>query len=157
MADATNQPSAASFYAGKSSVTWRTAVRWLFAVFYAFAGYKHIADPAPFLKIMPPWVPAPEATVFWTGVAEIFGAIGLAQPWSDAGRRAAAIGLALYAVCVFPANINHFAMDMARADGGWGLAYHVPRMIAQPLIVWLALWAGGVTDWPLHRRRSRIS
>ena len=95
--------------------------------------------------------------MLWTGIAEILGAIGLAQPWSKRTRRAAGIGLALYAVCVFPANINHFAIDMARADGGWGLAYHVPRMFAQPLLVWLALWGGGVTDWPLRRRRSRIS
>ena len=28
---------------------------------------------------------------------------------------------------------------MARPDGGWGLAYHVPRMLAQPLLV---LWTG---------------
>ncbi|HAD18241.1 MAG TPA: hypothetical protein DCF81_15395, partial [Erythrobacter sp.] len=67
-------------------------------------------------------------------------------------RRAGAIGLAAYAVCVFPPNIHHFALDMARADGGFGLGYHIPRMIAQPILVWLALWTGGVTDWPLHRR-----
>ncbi len=135
-------------------MTWRAALRWLLAAFYAFAGYKHIADPSPFVSIVPLWVPAPGAMVFWTGIAEIVGAIGLAQPWSQRAKRAAAIGLALYAVCVFPANVNHFAMDMARADGGWGLAYHVPRMFAQPLLVWLALWAGGVTDWPLRRRNS---
>jgi uncharacterized membrane protein len=48
--------------------------------------------------------------------------------------------LALYALCVWPANINHFMLDMARADGGLGLAYHVPRMFAQPLIIWMAVW-----------------
>ncbi len=31
-------------------------------------------------------------------------------------------------------------LDMARRDGGLGLAYHVPRMFAQPLIIALALW-----------------
>ena len=54
-------------------------------------------------------------------------------------RAAAGWGLALYALCVWPANINHFIMDMARPDGGLGLAYHVPRMIAQPVIIWLAI------------------
>ena len=135
-------------------MSWRAVMRWLLAVFYAFAGYKHLTDPGPFLTIMPIWAPAHDAIVLWTGVAEILGAIGLAQPWSAKLRRAAGIGLASYAVCVFPANINHFAMDMARADSGWGLAYHVPRMFAQPLLVWLALWAGGVTDWPFRRRKS---
>ena len=43
-------------------------------------------------------------------------------------------------------------MDLAREDGGAGLAYHVPRMVAQPIIVWLALWVGEVTNWPFPRR-----
>ena len=116
------------------------------------AGYFHLTAPAPFLRIMPGWVPAPEAVVLLTGLAELLGAIGLAQPLSPTLRRAAAIGLALYALCVWPANANHMLMDMARADQGWGLAYHVPRMLAQPLIVWAALWAGEVTDWPFARR-----
>ena len=87
-----------------------------------------------------------------TGIAELLGAAALLQPWSLRLRRAGAIGLALYAICVFPANINHFAMDMAREDGGLGLAYHIPRMFAQPVIVWLALWCGEVIDWPFRRR-----
>ncbi|WP_114521671.1 DoxX family protein [Altererythrobacter sp. ZODW24] len=127
--------------------------RLLLAAFYSFAGYAHIADPDPFLLITPDWVPMPRAVVIWTGVAELAGAVALLQSWSKQLRRAGAIGLALYAVCVFPANINHFAMDMAREDGGAGLAYHVPRMIAQPVIIWLSLWAGEVINWPLRLRR----
>jgi uncharacterized membrane protein len=130
----------------------RHTLRWLLAAFYAFAGYVHLANPAPFLSIMPTWVPAPEAVVLWTGIAELLGAAALAQWTSVSLRRAGAIGLALYAVCVFPANIHHFALDLARPGGGLGLGYHAPRMIAQPLVVWLALWTGGVTDWPLRRR-----
>jgi uncharacterized membrane protein len=120
----------------------RTAMRWLLAAFYALAGVIHLARPAPFLTIMPAFVPAPEAVVLWTGVAEILGAIGLVQPVSKPLRRAAGWGLALYALCVWPANINHFMLDMARPDGGLGLAYHVPRMIAQPVVIGLALWVG---------------
>ena len=130
----------------------RSASRWLLALFYALAGYLHLVRPEPFLTIMPDWVPAAEAVVWWTGIAELLGAAALAQPWSLDLRKAGAVGLALYAVCVFPANINHFAMDMAREDGGLGLAYHLPRMTAQPVLVWLALWVGGVTDWPQRRR-----
>ena len=130
----------------------RSASRWLLALFYALAGYLHLVRPEPFLTIMPDWVPAAEAVVWWTGIAELLGAAALAQPWSLDLRKAGAVGLALYAVCVFPANINHFAMNMAREDGGLGLAYHLPRMTAQPVLVWLALWVGGVTDWPQRRR-----
>lgn len=130
----------------------RTVLRILLAAFYAVAGYFHLASPGPFLQIMPGWVPWPEQIVLGTGIAEVLGAIALAQPWHRALRRAGGIGLALYAVCVFPANINHFALDLAKADGGFGLSYHVPRMFAQPVLVWLALWTGGVTNWPLARR-----
>jgi uncharacterized membrane protein len=129
----------------------KAVLRWVLAAFYFAAGVIHLARPAPFLTIMPGWVPAPEAVVLWTGVAEILGAAALVQPWSSSLRRAGGWGLALYALCVWPANINHFALDIARADGGLGLAYHVPRMFAQPAIIWLALWVGDCL--PLRRRR----
>ena len=130
----------------------RRVIRLLLAIFYAAAGSLHLARPEPFLSIMPPWVPMAEAVVFWTGIAELLGAAALLQSISMPLRRAGAIGLALYAVCVFPANIHHFALDMARPDGGLGLGYHIPRMFAQPLVVWLTLWSGGATDWPFRRR-----
>lgn len=130
----------------------QSALRLLLAVFYAYAGYAHIAAPGPFLAITPDWVPLPQAVIYWTGIAEIAGAIALAQPFSQALRKWGGAGLALYALCVWPANINHFAMDLAKADAGitegvLGLGYHIPRMIAQPVLIWLALWLGGVTDW----------
>lgn len=133
----------------------RPALRWLLAALYVVAGYFHLAAPEPFLRIMPLWVPLAEEVVRWTGVAELLGAIALAQPWWERLRRAGGIGLALYAVGVFPANVNHFALDLARPDGGWGLAYHLPRMALQPMLVWLALWTGGVTNWPFARRPIR--
>lgn len=132
----------------------RTILRWLLGALFLVAGYFHLAQPQPFVDVTPDWVPAKEAAVFWTGIAEALGALALLQPRSARLRRIGGIGLALYAVCVFPANINHFALDMARADGGLGLAYHIPRMLLQPVLVWLALWSGGVTDWPFSRRPS---
>lgn len=131
----------------------RTTLTYLLAIFYAYAGYRHIVAPGPFLQITPDFVPLPDWVVWLTGIAEIAGAIALAQPWSHKLRQAGGIGLALYALCVWPANVNHMAMDMESADGGFGLAYHVPRMIAQPVIIWLALWCGQVTDWPFRKRR----
>ena len=132
----------------------RALLRLLLASLYAIAGVLHILAPRPFLSIMPGDLPYPEAIVLLTGIAELLGAIALAQGWSLRLQRAGAIGLALYAVCVFPANMNHFALDMARPDNGLGLAYHIPRMFAQPIIVWWALWTGGVTDWPFRRRHN---
>lgn len=133
-------------------MTARTVLCWLLAVFYTVAGYFHLAAPGPFLKITPQWVPWPEWVILLTGLAEFAGAAGLVQPWSRSLRKAAGIGLALYAVCVYPANVNHMLLDLARPDQGLGLGYHIPRLLAQPLLVWLALWVGRVTDWPFSRR-----
>lgn len=126
----------------------RTILRWLLALFYGTAGVVHLANPAPFLTIMPPWVPMPELVVALTGLAEIAGAVGLVQRWSPPLRRAAGWGLATYALCVWPANFQHLLNDLARADGGLGLGYHVPRLAAQPVLIWLALWVSAATDWP---------
>ena len=115
----------------------------LLVLFYGLAGVMHLASPAPFLTITPEWVPYPAAVIAFTGVAELAGALGIAQ-WRWPGlRRAAGWGLALYAVCVWPANFQHLLNDLGRADGGAGLGYHIPRLAAQPLLIWLTLWASG--------------
>ena len=125
----------------------RTFWRGLLALAYFYVGVTHLRAPEGFVKITPDWVPWPEQVVFWTGVAEILGAIGLMVPQL---RKPAAIGLALYAVCVFPANINHALNNIMIGDSILGWGYHGPRLMLQPLIVWWALWAGGVIDWPFR-------
>ena len=132
----------------------RSGLRLLLALFYTVAGIFHLATPSPFLTITPPWVPAPAAVVTLTGIAEIIGATGLAQSWSKRLRQAAGIGLALYALCVWPANVQHMLLDLASEDGGLGLAYHVARLAFQPVLIWLALWTGEVTDRPFARRNG---
>lgn len=127
----------------------RKGFRWLLALIYLAAGVIHIRSPGGFVAITPAWVPSPHAVVFWTGVAEIAGAIGLMIPRL---RRAAGIGLALYALCVWPANFNHAINDIAIGGNRLPWAYHGPRLALQPLIIWWALWAGGVTDWPFRKR-----
>ena len=130
-------------------MTLRAILRTLLAAAYFAAGVLHLARPGGFLAITPHWVPWPEAVVAFTGIAEIAGAIGLMIPRF---RAAAGIGLALYAICVFPANINHAlnAIPLGGQTLGWG--YHGPRLALQPVFVWLALWVGHVVDWPFRRR-----
>jgi len=131
----------------------RRFARWGLALAYFAAGILHLFLPHPFVAITPGWVPGPEATVALTGIAELAGAVGLAQGRSLPLRRAAGWGLAAYALCVWPANYHHMMLDLAKPDGGLGLAYHLPRLAAQPVLIWLALWAGEATDWPWRPRR----
>jgi uncharacterized membrane protein len=131
-----------------SKVKW--AFRIILAIFYLLAGIGHLRSPGGFLAITPAWVPFPEFVIAFTGVAEIAGAIGLMIPRL---RYAAGIGLALYAVCVWPANIHH-ALDNVAVNGRTlSLWYHGPRFVAQPVIIWLALWVGNVTGWPFRQKR----
>ncbi len=129
--------------------TARTVARGVLATAFLAAGVIHLLAPAPFLSILPPWAPWPGPLIALTGLAEIAGAIGLCVPRL---RRAAGLGLALYAACVFPANIQHAINDLSLAHPVLGWAYHGPRLLFQPVIVWWALWSGGAIDWPFRPR-----
>ncbi|MGH1573929.1 DoxX family protein [Methylobacterium sp. P31] len=128
----------------------RRRLRYGLAAVYAFIGIVHLAATDTMLPLMPDWVPEPRLVILATGLCEIAGAAGLlTRPF----RRVAAIGLALYAVCVYPANLKHaFAHIHIEGipDSWW---YHGPRLAFQPVFVWAALWAGGLIDWPFRGRR----
>ncbi len=128
----------------------RRIVRIVLSAAYLAAGVAHLLFPGPFLSITPDWVPQPEWVIAATGIAEILGAVALVA--IAPLRTAAALCLAFYAVCVYPANIKH-ALDAVAAHGpdAWW-PYHAPRLAFQPIIVWCALFAGGVTTWPFVRK-----
>lgn len=131
---------------------WRAASRWLLAAAFFYAGCVHIARPNFFLPIVPDWVPSPRLTVIATGWCELAGAVGLLVPRI---RRLAGIMLALYAVCVFPANIKHAFEHVSVHGGTLGWWYHAPRLALQPVIVWWCLFAGCVVDWPWKTRTAQ--
>ena len=129
----------------------RATLRVVLVLFYGAAGILHLASPDAFLPIMPLWVPWPREVILATGLCELAGAAGLL---ASRLRRPAAIMLALYAVCVFPANVRHAleGIEVAGLPSSWW--YHAPRLAAQPLLVWVALFAAGVVGWPLRARRA---
>src|SRR5690349_18020618 len=124
-------------------------MRWIMALFYAAAGVVHLARPDAFLPIVPQWVPAAHDVVLATGVCELLGAAGLL--WQRF-RWIAGVMLAVYAVCVFPANVKHAFEGLSVPpipDSWW---YHGPRLAFQPILVWWALFCAGVIDWPALNR-----
>ena len=127
----------------------RLAMRIVLAAFYLIAGLVHLVSADAFLPIVPDWVPMKREVILLTGGCELAGAIGLFVP---ATMRLAGVMLALYAVCVFPANIKH-AIDGIEVSGlpsSWW--YHAPRFILQPILVWWALFCVYVIDWPFQKR-----
>jgi uncharacterized membrane protein len=125
----------------------RARMRWTLAIFYAGAGLLHIFAPDGFLPIVPDFVPFPRAVVIVTGLCEIAGAFALV---SVRLRRLAGLMLALYAICVFPANIKHAfeGVHVAGLPDSWW--YHGPRLALQPVLVWWALFSSSVIDWPFQ-------
>ena len=83
--------------------TIKEALLYLMAAFYIYAGYSHFSKAWFFYKITPPalqkWKKPINVIV---GVAEIAGGIGLLIPQT---RAAAAWGIILLLIAVFPANI----------------------------------------------------
>ena len=128
----------------------RTAARIVLAAVFLGAGVLHLMVPGPFVRITPHWVSDPALVVALTGVAELLGAAGLMIPRL---RVVAGWALALYAVCVYPANIQH-AVNFLASGTGLGWAYHGPRLLLQPVIIWWCLWASTAIDWPFRRPQA---
>lgn len=126
----------------------RAIMRWVISAFYVTAGVAHLAIPEQLIKITPSWVPSAPQVIFLTGVFEFVFSIALVtRPF----RHWAGIAMAVYAVCVWPANFKHAidGVDLPYiSDGG---IYHSLRLMLQPLIVWWALYCAGVVDWPWRR------
>jgi uncharacterized membrane protein len=115
----------------------KTVLRWLLTVFMVGAGLNHFVNPDPYVAMTPTALPAPLELVYISGVAEILGGLGLILA---ATRRAAAWGLILLFVAVFPANINmavnHLPLG-TRVLPAWALWGRLPL---QPVLIAWAYW-----------------
>jgi uncharacterized membrane protein len=131
----------------------RPFFRFLLAIIYLVAGLAHLRSPGGFLQITPHWVPYPLQVVQFTGLCEIAGAVALA--FIPRLRFAAGVAFAAYAICVFPANINHAVNDIAIGGRHMSWWYHGPRLMFQPVFMWWALWVGDVTQWPFARKAQK--
>jgi uncharacterized membrane protein len=114
----------------------RGIFRGVLAVFFIAAGLNHFRNPAIYLGMMPPWLPAPELMGHISGGAEILGGLGLLVP---ATRRFAGWGLVALLVAIFPANL-HVAMqgNMPGLDvPAWGLWLRLPFQL---VFLWWVWW-----------------
>lgn len=71
--------------------------------FFVLAGAMHFIRPKLYRQIVPPYLPAPGALVYLSGVAEVAGGVGMMVPrW----RRRARWLLVATLLGVFPANVH---------------------------------------------------
>lgn len=91
--------------------------------FFVFAGVMHFVIPRTYKRIVPPYIPAPMAMVYASGVAEVAGGAGLLV---TSQRRRAGWWLIATLIAVFPANL-HMALhpeQFPQVPGGkralWG-------------------------------------
>ena len=132
--------------------TVRRVVRGLVAVGMVAIGILHFVDPEPFVRIVPPFLPAPLALVYVSGVAEIL--LGLAiLPRKT--RRWAALGLVALYVAVFPANVYMavagIQLDPSSPMPGW-IAW--ARLPFQLLFIAAALFVRHADPPPSSTARS---
>jgi uncharacterized membrane protein len=127
----------------------RAIMRWILAIFFVGAGIAHLAVPEKLLLITPAWVPFAQQLIFLTGIFELAASVALIT--RTPLRWWAGVTMAMYALCVWPANFKHAidGIQMPYIGNSWW--YHGPRLAFQPVIIWWALYSAGVIDWPWRK------
>lgn len=101
---------------------------------FIFSGVSHFLIPETFMKMMPPFLPAPMFLIYLSGVFEILGGVGL---MISKTQRRAAIGLMLLLLAVFPANI-YVALENIQLGGF--MNYTVYQWLRLPMQIVLIAW-----------------
>jgi uncharacterized membrane protein len=129
-------------YAGvKGLSSWKAAVRAGLAAMLLFTASAHFTPMRHDLaRMVPPAVPYPMAIIYFTGVCEILGAIGL---WVPRVRRLAGAALIVFLLAIFPANV-HAARTGATIGGtpAMPLALRIPM---QGVLIGLIWWSAVVS------------
>lgn len=115
--------------------SWAAATRYALAVMFVFTASAHFTSmKEDLIRMMPKAVPYPRQIVFLTGILEIFGAIGLLIPQL---QRAAGIGLVLFLIAVFPANIHAARTEVTlRGKPATPLWLRLPMQLVYIGLVW---------------------
>ena len=109
-------------------------------LWFLVGGIAHFAATDAEMRIVPPWVPWPRATVLVSGVFELVGAAGLLWP---PARRAAGLGLFVLTVAVTPAHIYMLRQPELFGVPYWALVARLPLQVALlALIAWSTGWFG---------------
>jgi uncharacterized membrane protein len=117
----------------------------VFVFFWFFiGGIAHFAATQTEMRIVPPYIPWPRATVLISGAFELLGALGVMLPRF---RAAAGAGLLLLTLAVTPANVYMLQRWDLFPVPYWALIARLPLQIA---LLWIIAWSTDVKS--LFRR-----
>lgn len=118
--------------------SWPAAVRVGIAAMLLFTSVAHFNSLRHDLaRMIPPGVPSPMGMVYFTGLCEIAGAVGLLVPRT---RRAAAAALIVFFLAILPANIHAARAGLTLAGNPvTPLAVRIPVQIFVIALTW---WSG---------------
>jgi uncharacterized membrane protein len=117
--------------------TWQACARDALSLMLVFTGVSHFTFmKEDFVRMMPPSIPRPRALVYFTGICEIAGAVGLLLPEF---RRVAAYALIAFFLAVLPANIHAVRAGVTlRGKPATSLWLRIPMQI---LFIAIAFWS----------------
>jgi uncharacterized membrane protein len=118
--------------------SWPAATRAGLSLMFLFTALAHFNSMRHDLaRMLPPAVPQPLAVIYFTGLCEILGAIGLLLPIT---RTYAAGALIVFLVAVLPANIHAARAGITlRGKPATPLIVRIPMQL---LFIALTWWAG---------------
>jgi uncharacterized membrane protein len=127
-------------FAGVSAfVTWQASARDALSLMLVFTGVSHFTFmKEDFVRMMPASIPWPRTMVYFTGICEIAGAVGLLLPEF---RTVAAYALIAFFLAVLPANIHAARAGVTlRGKPATSLWLRIPMQI---LFIAIAFWSAG--------------
>jgi uncharacterized membrane protein len=113
----------------------RTAGLVFVFLWFFVGGIAHFAATQTEMRIVPPYIPWPRATVLTSGVFELLGALGVV--WIRS-RAVAGAGLLLLTLAVTPANVYMLQRWDLFAVPYWALVARLPLQI---LLLWVIAWS----------------
>lgn len=117
-------------------------------LWFLIGGIAHFVATATEMRIVPPYIPWPRATVLVSGVFDLLGALGLLHPST---RRAAGVGLFALTMAVTPAHIYMLRRSDLFDVPYWALVLRLPLQAA--LLVLIA-WSTAAPHVGSHTRRG---
>mgnify|MGYP001335489955 FL=1 len=120
----------------------------ILGIFFINVGIGHFVEPEWFEPIVPDILGDPTFWVLITGAMEVALGVGLIVPQT---RKYSSILMVLFLVAIYWANLNMWINDIPLEGKTFATIWHVIRLLAQVLMILIALWVGG---WLQIRQRN---